>query len=348
MENTQRLDYIDGLRGLAALMVICVHSANFVDSLLLPGTILSWLKLGRFGVQIFYIISAFTIMMSIDRLKNRGGYGAFYLRRAFRILPVWYIALILMYFYNLFVREITGSLGSVVIHVFLLHGIFPQYISDIIGHGWSVGVEILFYILIPSIIRRFGYRLENYLRLIFWNVLSVWCLNLVGSKVCITFFPDMDNTFWYLWLPNQLPAFLIGICLYLIVIRKQKIEDWKNVSKYLIGILILVFLSVSEVLTRSMIEAGLILILSMFSSKIISNSFFRYIGKVSYGIYLFHMLVIFFLQDSGFMEYSEFVSLIMYFIVVPIVSIGFGMIAYYFVERPFISMERKIENKFFG
>lgn len=68
----KRLDYIDGLRGFAALMIITVHSANFVETGLLPDAILSWLKLGRYGVQIFYIISGFTIMMSIERQKNSG------------------------------------------------------------------------------------------------------------------------------------------------------------------------------------------------------------------------------------------------------------------------------------
>ena len=68
----RRLDYIDGLRGFAALMIIVVHSANFVESGVLPDTVLSWLKLGRYGVQVFYILSGFTIMMSIERQKFGG------------------------------------------------------------------------------------------------------------------------------------------------------------------------------------------------------------------------------------------------------------------------------------
>lgn len=69
----RRLDYIDGLRGFAALMIIVVHSANFVEQGVLPDAILSWLKLGRYGVQIFYIISGFTVMMSVERQKFGGG-----------------------------------------------------------------------------------------------------------------------------------------------------------------------------------------------------------------------------------------------------------------------------------
>ena len=74
----RRLDYIDGLRGLAALMVIVVHCANFLGTNILPEAILGWMKLGRFGVQVFYIISAFTIMMSFEKINKdsqifRGG-----------------------------------------------------------------------------------------------------------------------------------------------------------------------------------------------------------------------------------------------------------------------------------
>lgn len=346
-KSINRIDYLDGLRGLAAMMVVCVHSANFIEPVLLPNTVLSWLKLGRYGVQIFYIISSFTIMMSLDRLKNmRGGYSVFYLRRAFRILPVWYIAIALMCLYNYFARGTVASIGSVITHLFTLHGLFPQYISDIIGQGWSIGIEVIFYLLVPYIVRRFRYKLDNYVKFIFWNVLCVWILNIVGAKICGFLVPNMDDTFWYLWFPNQLPAFSVGICLYISIIRKQRIEDWKKSSKYLIGILILVFLNVSQVLTQSLIIAVLILILSKFSSRIIVNSLFKYIGKVSYGIYLFHMLIIFLLQDYGLMNYGDTVSLAVYFLVVPILSIGCGIIAYYSIERPLISLERKIENKF--
>lgn len=307
---------------------------------------MNWLKLGRYGVQIFYIISAFTIMMSIEKLQIRGGgYRTFYLRRFFRIAPLWWIALGLTYVYNLMVRNEIGSIGSLIAHIFAIHGLVPQYIGDIIVQGWSVSIEVLFYLFVPVVIKLCNDKLENYIKLIFFTTTIVWIFNIVGDKLLTIYLPATEGTFFYLWMPNQFVAFLVGICLYLVIIKEKKIENWKNTAIYLIGIACVLFFSLSSVLHVSLIEAVVIMALSKYGSKIINNKVFRYVGKVSYGVYLFHMLVICILQDLGFMSHGWAISLVLYFVVVPMVSVGIGAISHYFIEKPFLKLERKIEKR---
>lgn len=76
------------------------------------------------------------------------------------------------------------------------------------------------------------------------------------------------------------------------------------------GIACVLFFSLSSVLHVSLIEAVVIMALSKYGSKIINNKVFRYVGKVSYGVY-----------------------------------VGIGAISHYFIEKPFLKLERKIEKR---
>lgn len=248
--------------------------------------------------------------------------------------------------YNSVVRDGASSLGNIISHVFALHGLFPQYIGDIVGQGWSISIEMMFYFLVPFIIKICKDKLDNYIKLIALFSVIMFPINLVGDKLLSVYFSNTDGSFCYLWLPNQLIAFLIGMSLYLIVVKNKSIENWKSTSVAVLSIIAVLFFSLSTVLTVSIIEATLVIALSKYPNPLINNKFFHYIGKVSYGIYLSHMMVIFVMQDFGFLSNNLIVSLFLYFVGVPVISTVIGTITYYGIEKPFLKLERKIENKF--
>src|ERR1700733_7252186 len=94
--DPERFAYIDAVRGLAFLAVLCAHIAMSVN---VPGRVI--LMGGMFGVQLFFLASAITLCYSMDARSKVEARPvlSFYLRRLFRIAPLFWLA---MLFYWLF------------------------------------------------------------------------------------------------------------------------------------------------------------------------------------------------------------------------------------------------------
>jgi peptidoglycan/LPS O-acetylase OafA/YrhL len=134
-----RFPALDGVRAIAALMVVFFHSGG-------PDWVNGWL-----GVQIFFVLSGFLITTLLLREQARNGrisLGDFYRRRAFRILPVYFLVLIV---------TTAGLVVSGHFQDSALGREFPLYLTFLTefahggpyGQSWSLGVEQKFYLLWP-------------------------------------------------------------------------------------------------------------------------------------------------------------------------------------------------------
>jgi len=135
----KRFPALDGLRAIAALMVVVFHNKG-------P----DWLQ-GWIGVQIFFVISGFLITTLMLREEDRSGrvsFKKFYARRIFRILPVYFLLLAVTLVLQVFHGNLTKSPpGSEL----------PLYLSFLneFGHGgaygqsWTLGIEQKFYLFWP-------------------------------------------------------------------------------------------------------------------------------------------------------------------------------------------------------
>jgi peptidoglycan/LPS O-acetylase OafA/YrhL len=140
-----KLHYVDMLRGLAILGVLLVHSlsgmtAAGLDKLPLH---LDWLmSAGRHGVELFFVVSAFTLFRSMhNRVEQEHmPIRRYFLRRFFRIAPVYYFVLIVIY---VFVRKgVVGyvdpqnpelSIPDLAAHMLFLNGLYPFFANDFFG-----------------------------------------------------------------------------------------------------------------------------------------------------------------------------------------------------------------------
>ena len=175
-----RLDYLDGLRGLAALYVVMHHAYyGLTAEETLPSLaahLTYWLYLGRSAVDIFIVLSGYCLMLPVIRAgRLSGSLTGFFQRRARRILPPYYAALAvcllaiaalpalhdLSHPHALWNEALPAFIPSVIAsHLLLAHNFDPAWHSKIDYPMWSVATEWQIYFLFPlallPIWRRWG------------------------------------------------------------------------------------------------------------------------------------------------------------------------------------------------
>lgn len=168
-----RLEYLDGLRGLAALYVMLGHAYvairaqvdPYVSALQLD--LLKLIDAGHFAVALFIVLSGYCLMLPVVRSADRtlaGGWWGYIKRRARRIMPPYYAALaiailLLVVFPQIAKPEDLGA-WSIAAHALLVHNLFPSTMLTINGPMWSVAMEWQIYFFLPFLLlplfRRFG------------------------------------------------------------------------------------------------------------------------------------------------------------------------------------------------
>jgi len=90
---TQRNQSLDVLRGAAILLVVLVHCAHAATSIV-PGLNSFAMHYGELGVQLFFIVSGYTMMLTFGDRVDLPAARSFYIRRVFRIVPLFWVAIL--------------------------------------------------------------------------------------------------------------------------------------------------------------------------------------------------------------------------------------------------------------
>ncbi|MGE0798525.1 MAG: acyltransferase family protein [Lautropia sp.] len=155
---TPRLESIQALRGIAALLVVFNHAALIADSIQRPGWN-SWLvpttavaEMGAIGVDLFFIISGFVMALTASRFSGIWGASTFLALRFVRIAPLFYLATLLMVV-NLFRADLpldpSGLLNSL---TFIPIFDDADYSWPLHYLGWTLSFEFSFYVLVALLI----------------------------------------------------------------------------------------------------------------------------------------------------------------------------------------------------
>ena len=159
---------LDGLRGIAAIWVLMAHALILSGSPSLP--ILSW---GDVAVDLFMALSGFLMMHGLllkppNRIEKRKFWFAFWTRRFFRIAPTYYLALLISSVFTQRLGEMRAGLNSIwpsvgenperylsfnletiITHVTFVFGAIPEQSFNTPLPDWSIGLEMQFYIAFP-------------------------------------------------------------------------------------------------------------------------------------------------------------------------------------------------------
>jgi peptidoglycan/LPS O-acetylase OafA/YrhL len=263
---TARIEVLDFLRGTASLSVALYHFCNILD----PGVLKSVSDYGRFGVQVFFVISGFIIPYSLFRSGYRWkDYSIFIVKRLTRLDPPYIatliviIALGVLSWYIPFQRgEIfTVSVPQVLLHIGYVNVFFGYpWLNDVF---WTLAIEFQYYLLVglafPLLFSR------N-------HVTRLASIILLGSTVYV--FPSGSFVFHYMFL------FLLGI-----LTCQLKLSMIGKIEYSILTVLI-IGLSFNALAVPSTIAGGIATFTILFVK--IRNPVWRFLGNISYSLYLVH------------------------------------------------------------
>lgn len=296
----RRISSFDSLRGIAIFGVLINH-AYFIDS---PTSIHRLVKsLGRYGVQLFFIISG--IMITYTWVNKKVDLKIFYFNRLYRILPLFIFS---GFIYNL--DNLNSSTYKLML-VFTSHFISSEYsnIETAAPGGWSIVSEIFFYLLFPIVIMIL--KKKNIFYLFFLQSIAYLSYNFFFQQKIIEFMLGrgiteikyIQNYLFFNFL-NQLPIFLLGIGLYYCLYEDNSIFKFYGLQSLLIGFTYLIKQSiVSYSNSAELIQVAtnvqlnflifyvfLSLLVVLFVQFNINNRYLNFLGRYSYGVYIFHYL----------------------------------------------------------
>jgi peptidoglycan/LPS O-acetylase OafA/YrhL len=218
----QQLPALTSLRFFAALVVVAFH-AQVGQVPWLPHIVKIICDSGYQAVTFFFVLSGF-ILTHVYAPTERSARLAvtdqeFWRRRAMRILPAYYLGLILgapSVLYGIFVSHnivVSNIWASLFLTLVLLQAWAPPFALTWNAPAWSLSVEAFFYAIFPALVRLVG-RIGCWT--IFTVAIGIACLNDVFRKLLIERWADVSdswhNFFGYFPL-FHLPAFILGIAL---------------------------------------------------------------------------------------------------------------------------------------
>lgn len=297
----RNLGYVDAMRGLGVLGVFLDHVGHQSGMIERWKTVLS--DSGDFGVQLFYVASAFTLFLSLDGRKTEPSPTRnFFLRRFFRIAPVFYLAMLVTLVLNvLHVRfaMTEPTHRDLLLGFFFLHGFSPTGINTVTAGAWSIADECLFYAMLPWLYPR--------VRNLTGCVVALGAAIAVNRVANFCFYHSFPSQGQYLvwWFPTELPVFMMGIVAYylwksLLHSGAHRPASARLLSLALLGTAAGIFGFVHRFfpLLHGVAAIAVLLGVMLHPWAVLVNRATRFLGKISYSMYLLHFFVIVLISEA--------------------------------------------------
>jgi peptidoglycan/LPS O-acetylase OafA/YrhL len=359
---------LDGLRFLGSFLILWHHSAKGKEMFGYPSNYLLTGGLGHTAMTLFFTLSGFLIIfILLNEKKNTGDISLsnFYRRRISRIWPLYYflIGLSIFFFANCSWFNHPGDIPTnyaIAIPIYLLqmpnaHIFFMNGGLVALGHLWTIGVEEQFYAIAPVIIK----KTKNVVKAFLIIILIKFCIGLIMSLSLKLFtFPEDQlrtmkalNRFLY---NLRFEAFAVGgLGAYCFLEKKEAILSFINkpLIKYTNLFFLLLTMGFGNVshlfhLVSAVNFTIIIIGLATRSQPVffLDNRYIRYIGQISYGIYMYQVPIIYVVINFLGRYYSsenELVWNTFYYLSCIVLSIVVSIISYELVEKKIIAFARK-------
>jgi len=349
--SSNKLSYIDALRGYAVLGVIMIHTNQYGQS---SNKLLNIINNGKMGVQLFFVASAFTLFLSFNnRLgREKSPIRNFFIRRFFRIAPMYYLIGI---GYYLLQNGLKGgywtdnepiSIGNIISNFFFVHGINPYWINSLVPGGWSITVEMSFYAILPFLFS----KIKNINQAVTFFLISIFLKAFLHILIKSLPFFDPTQHLWtefiYLYFPSQLPVFALGIIMYFIINDSHSIISGK--SLLLLSLIFILHLTGFSLLNpHIMFAIGFVMLgvaFSRYQAIAFVNPIITYIGKISFSMYLVHFAILYWLTVFHFSDFVQngLINYSIRFFITILGTVLASTLTYNFIELPFQEIGKKL------
>ncbi len=367
MKNVSKVYFpnLNGLRFLAAILVVICHIEQFKNIKNLPNI---WLesepirRLGEMGVILFFVLSGFLItylLLAEESKTNNINIIKFYIRRALRIWPLYFLIVGLAFFVLPYITEmvwpgksfgaekaLNGRLMKVIYFMAFLPnlGLATFGMVPYASHLWSIGTEEQFYLFWPVLLKVFkNNKIKVLLAIaILFPIILYFLQNYYYQESNYKIFIK------YLEFFNIDSMAIGGILSFLHFKKSLFLENFKNSKIFYIS-LILVTLGLLFGVKIRYIDHQIysilfaIIILNLSTNKnlpfSLENKTFTYLGNISYGIYMWHPIAIFFTLHLA-LVLGQINNIFIYVLSI-VFSISLAAISYELMEKQFLKLKDK-------
>jgi peptidoglycan/LPS O-acetylase OafA/YrhL len=241
-------------------------------------------------------------------------------------------------------------------NVLFIHSINPYWINSVVPGGWSIGVEMLFYCMVPYLFE----KIKNSSQALNFIVICLFLRAALEAflKLSPTIRANrLYNEFFFLSLPSQLPVFGAGILLFFIIKEGYSISSTGRSVAIIACMILLNYVSGNNIFLPTYLMFGFgFLLLALALSKtpfpILVNPLFTFMGKISYSMYLSHFALLYWMEKNGLGDFinvtgvtSALANYCIRLLVLLLATMSVSWLMYKLIELPAQKMARRIIRK---
>lgn len=362
----RRIAALESLRGVLALWVVLGHllTVSGLDAGSWTGP-LKLLARGIYAVDVFIILSGFVIWMLLDRAGE--SYAAFILRRFFRLFPIYLLCLLTAILtmplavdalqalpwenmhnaerLKIFTDSMAYFPAQFAAHILMIHGALPDNVLPsspyaFVGQAWSISLEWQFYLIAPL--------------LFWWSARGKWVFVVLGIAAIILRFLAVD------WptssLPPQFVLFAVGMLSYEVWKRPDSIPRRYVAWLLPAGVVGAAISGMPALLVWTLVyfsmlatRCGSVGSVERIVVRVLEIRHFRFLGEISYSLYLSHMVVIY-IALYALAPYAQMLGKVGHFALltgsVLCLSIAGSYLLYRYVELPGIQTGKRLASRY--